>query len=150
MCFMLYAGTAKPIPCDGGMHRSSELPVSPPEESGSLIKAYFSTPEVQRIGSTSGCGCEFPHLLFRNGEWAKPEDAEWDDRETRSMEMLIALLQTTREAVIELCGIYLGGGEDSADAPRFHKDVTLDRLLDGSFHFKEDGLYRVSLPTQAD
>src|SRR5271157_3205354 len=105
MCFMLYAGTAKPIPCNRWKHGASQLPVSPPEESGSLIKAYFSAPEVQCIGSTSGCGCEFPHLLFRNGEWANPEDAEWDDHEARNMEMLVALLQATGEPVIELCGI---------------------------------------------
>lgn len=38
-------------------------------EHESAIRAHFRSAEVQCIGFTAGCGCDFPHVLLQNGEW---------------------------------------------------------------------------------
>jgi hypothetical protein len=61
------------------------------------------------------------------------------------MEILVALLRTTGEETVELYGIWAG---DWVDEPQAREDVSIDRLLDSDFHFKEWGFYRVSMERQ--
>lgn len=150
MCFMLYAGTAKPIPRNKWKEGSLSLPVESITEHDAPISAHFGNPEVQYIGSTSGCGCDFPHLMLQNGGWPflkdPRRDAERDASDRHNMEALVALLGTTGEETVELYGFWAG---DATAEPRAREQVSLDDLLDADFHFKERGFYRVSLESSA-
>jgi len=79
MCFVLYAGTSKPMPRKEWRNEAPDLSVKTLTERESPITAHFSKPEVQYIGSTSDCGCDFPHVMFQNGDWPWFEDADDDE-----------------------------------------------------------------------
>lgn len=49
------------------------------------------------------------------------------------------------EKTVELYGIWDG---DFAEAPKTRGDVSLQRILDSDFHFKEQGFYRVSMESK--
>lgn len=149
MCFLLYAGTTKPIPRNEWREGAVTLPVESLAEHDAPIRAHFGNPEVQYIGSTSGCGCDFPHLLMQNGGWPFLKDprrgAERDASDRHNMEALVALLRTTGEETVELYGVWDG---NFANTPRAREDVSLENLLVADFHFKEGGFYRVSLESE--
>ena len=71
-----------------------ELSVKALSERESPISTHFSKPEVQCIGSTSDCGCDFPHVMFQNGEWPwfKDEKQNELDRQREATEPLSAML----------------------------------------------------------
>src|SRR6185312_11949694 len=76
-------------------------------EHDAAIRAHFSKPEVQYIGSPSQCGCNFPHAILQNGRWPEPEVAtrfERDPSEKPNREALAALLGSSGESMIELYG----------------------------------------------
>ena len=138
MCFVLYAGTSKPLP------RIESL-----TERDAPIKAYFKSLEVQYIGSTSGCGCDFPHATLQNGEWPEiayleylERDAERVASDKRNREALVALLRESGENVIELYGVWDG---DFAEAPNSQESIAAETILDSTFLFKERGFYRIDL-----
>src|SRR3982750_4743834 len=112
MCFVLYAGTAKSIPGKEWRNDAQELSIKGLTEREKPIAAQFSKPEVQYIGSTSGCGCDFPHVMFQNGDWPWFDDGELDpereasDRHNR--EGLANLLRATGEQTVELYGVWDG------------------------------------------
>jgi hypothetical protein len=146
---MLYAGTAKPIPRNEWKEGAVKLPVESISEDDAVIKTPFSKPEVQYIGSTLGCGCNYPRMQFLgDGEWEPVRDlepdAEWDTSERSNIEALVALLRSTMEETVELYGIWVGGG-DFFEEPQSREDVSLERFLDTDFRFKEWGFYRVAL-----
>jgi len=74
MCFVLYAGTIHPIPRKEWRKDAPDLWVQSLTERESPIATHFSKPQVQYIGSTSQCGCDFPNVMFQNGEWPWFED----------------------------------------------------------------------------
>ena len=150
MCFVLYAGTTKPIPRSEFDEDAPNLSVKSLTEHDAPIKAHFSKPEIQYIGSTSCCGCDFPHSILQNGGWPNFEgpdpDAERDASRRRNMESLAALLRTTGEDAVELYGVWDG---HFAASPKARESVSFEKLLDPGFHFKERGFYRVSLENNA-
>ena len=81
MCFQLYAGTSKPIPRSEWNQSAPDLYVEALSEQAAAIRPHFSSPEVQYIGSTSCCGCDFPHLMFQNGEWPGSADEKDSERD---------------------------------------------------------------------
>ena len=128
-----------------------DLSVESLTESDAAIKRFFSNPEVQYIGSTSGCGCDFPHVILQNGQWPTLEDTEKDELDIardifdrRNREALVALLRTTGNKMVELYGVWDGGNESFDKPPEAEEDISVDRLLDSNFRFKEQGFYRVS------
>jgi hypothetical protein len=80
MCFVLYAGTTTPMPRLEWRNDAPDVSVAALTEHESAIAAHFSKPNVQYIGSTSRCGCDFPHVMFQNGEWP------WFDDEKQNPE----------------------------------------------------------------
>ncbi|WP_263349927.1 hypothetical protein [Acidicapsa acidisoli] len=122
------------------------MPVASLTERDVAVKAHFTNPEVQFIGSTSGCGCDFPHVVFQGGDWYFFEDSEIDEEQAASdllnREGLVGVLQSTRDSMIELYGMWDG---DFADAPRIFEDISLETILKSDFRFKERGFYRVHL-----
>jgi hypothetical protein len=152
MCFVLYAGTTKPIPRKEWQKETSDLAVESLKEREGPIRAHFSNPEVQYIGSTSGCGCDFPHVTFQNGEWPTyfldlEKDANKLASDRLNREALVDLLQKSGETTVELYGIWDGDG-NFAERPKAREVISLQRILDSNFYFKEQGLYTVRIKNE--
>ncbi len=153
MCFVLYVGTTGPLPRRKFDKDSLDLSVESLTERDTAIKQFFSTPEVQYVGSTSGCGCDFPHATLQNGRWPeieyRDEDAEKDEldiarevSDRRNCKALVALLRTTGDEMVELYGVWDG---DFATEPKAQETISIDELLGVNFRFKEQGFYKVYL-----
>jgi hypothetical protein len=148
---MLYVGTTKPIPRSGWRKEAPAVYVQSLIDYDETIRAHFSSPEVQQIGSTSGCGCDFPHLIYQNGGCPTYSDAETDaeglasDRFNR--ESLAELIRSTGESSVELYGVWAG---DFAEEPRIHEEISLANIHRDDFCFKERGFYRVDLQRSTD
>ena len=144
MCFMLYAGTSKPIPRREWLKSAPDISVASLTEHDSLIKARFKSPEIQSIGSTAGCGCDFPHVLLQNGEWPvfDFDDAERVATFGHNRRALATLLRDTGEETIELYGLWWG---NFAKEPLASEQIPLLRILEPDFLFREQVFYRVSL-----
>ena len=114
----------------------------------------FKSPEVQCIGSTAGCGCDFPHLMYQNGEWPAPlEEWKYPDQvavEQRNREALVKLLREIREPTIELYGIWEGAEGDHLKTAKSKEVIALDQILNSNFYFKEQGFYLVNVESRVD
>ena len=145
MCFVLYAATTKPLPRKKWELGSLELPVESLSARDAIVKGHFNNPEIQYIGSTSGCGCDFPWVTFQGGDWPYFEDPEADAErsvsERLNRQTLVRLLKSTGESV-ELYGIWDG---DFAEAPQAHETIPLEAILSPGFRFKERGFYTVRI-----
>jgi alpha-D-ribose 1-methylphosphonate 5-triphosphate synthase subunit PhnL len=147
MCFTLYAGTTNALPPKAWDKDLRGLSVKSVGERDADIVKRFSRREVQYIGSTSGCGCDFPHVTLTRGEWVGyldvvVDDPEWEARERVNREALVALLQECGEKTVELYGIWHGEFEKPVT---IREEVPLTRILEPDFRFKERGFYTVSL-----
>jgi len=152
MCFVLYAGTTIALPRKMFDKDAPNLSVESLTERDAPIKRHFSNPEVQYIGSTSGCGCDFPHVILQNGEWPTIEETEKDEldiardiSDRRNKEALVALLQTTGDKTVELYGVWDGGNEVFDKPPQAQEEISVQRLLESEFRFKEQGFYKLHL-----
>jgi hypothetical protein len=153
MCFVLYVGTTNPLPRRKFDKDSPGLSVESLTERDAAIKQYFNAPEVQYVGSTSGCGCDFPHATLQNGRWPEIEyhdqadekdelDLARDFSGRQNCQALIALLRATGDQTVELYGMWDG---DFAKKPKIQEEITADELLSVNFRFKEQGFYKVYL-----
>ena len=152
MCFVLYAGTVSALPRATFNKDAPDLSVESLTERDAAIRLYFSNPEVQYVGYTSGCGCDFPNVMFQNGGWPTLdiEDAEKDEFEIaqdisnrHNRELLVNFLRANGDKLVELYGVWDGGNEAFAKSPQAIENISLDRILDSDFRFKEQVLYRV-------
>jgi hypothetical protein len=148
MCFVLYAATSKAIPRKEWDSDAPDLSVKPLTERESAITAHFTKPEVQYIGSTSDCGCDFPHVMFQNGGWPWWDDGEHNPeveaRDRYNRQGLVDLLRATGEQTVELYGVW-DGDFDFSTPPANREEIFVDAILDPVFHFKEQGFYVVRL-----
>jgi hypothetical protein len=153
MCFVLYAGTVTALPRVAWNKEAPDLSVESLTERDAAIRQYFSNPKVQYVGSTSGCGCDFPNVMFQNGEWPTyyTEEAEKDefdkardisDRHNRGL--LVGFLRANCNKTVELYGFWIGDNETSKP-PQAFDNIPLKRILESDFHFKEQVLYRVQI-----
>jgi hypothetical protein len=149
MCFLLYAGTLKSIPRLEWNQNARDLSVRGLLDGEKPIRQHFSRPEVQYIGSTTGCGCGFPNVMEQNGEWPywqDPNEVRGPDdvaEELFNREGLVRLLRSTGEDVIELYVIWAGA---SGEPPHIREEIELSEILKSDFRFKEFGSYRVKVP----
>jgi alpha-D-ribose 1-methylphosphonate 5-triphosphate synthase subunit PhnL len=148
MCFSLYAGTVKPLTRKAWDKDIRGLSVSALDQRDAHIISYFNLPEVQRIGSTAGCGCDFPYVTLTKGAWVGyPEvivdDPGWEKTELVNREALVAMLIGSGEKMIELYGIWQDG--ESEKPVNVREEISLKRILDSDFRFKERGFYTVNL-----
>ena len=149
MCFVLYAGTVNPIPRRKWEKDAPGLSIESLTERDAPVKAHFSNPEVQYIGSTSGCGCDFPHAMFQNFSWPEieylehvEEDPERAATDRQNKEAIVGLLRAFGETVVELYGIWNG---DFAKVPEIEESIAVETILDPAFCFKERGFYKVAV-----
>src|SRR5215470_12608915 len=112
MCFVLYAGTTAPIPRRKWDKDAPGLSVESLTDRDAPVKAHFSNPEVQYIGSTSRCGCAFPHAIFQAFGWPEigyvehlEEDPKRASTDKHNREALVNLLRASGEKLVELYGI---------------------------------------------
>jgi hypothetical protein len=143
MCFTLYARTAVPLPRKGWHKETPDISVASLTEHDADVQAHFTKPEVQSIGSTSGCGCDFPCVTLQNGEWPwfdYGDDAERVPSELYNREGLLSLLRNTGEKTVELHCVWFG---DFGKPPLAREEVSLNRILDPDFRLKERGFYSV-------
>jgi hypothetical protein len=153
MCFVLYAGTRSPLPRREWQKDAPGLSVKSLSDRDAQIKAHFSSPAVQYIGSTSRCGCDFPHATLQNGEWPEivyAEYVEQDEQEVGSdnynRRALVDLLRKSGETTVELYGVWDG---DFAEEPQANESIPIERILEPTFRFKERGMYRVAIDQQS-
>jgi len=129
---------------------SPDIYVQSLAENEESIRTHFNNSEVQYVGSTSGCGCDFPNVIQQNGGWPICEDDEMDSEQTASdqfnREALVRLLQSTGEDAIELYGIWAG---NYAKEPSIREEISIESILMPEFFFKEQGFYRVRLQEAA-
>jgi len=154
MCFVLYAGTSREISGKEWREDAPDLSVTSLNERETPIAAHFSKPLVQCIGSTAGCGCDFPHVMSQNGEWPwfdddEPEpEPELAERDRYNRARLVALLRETGEETVELYGVW-DGDFDFTTPPAIRETISVEAILQPAFRFKEQGLYIVTI-TRAD
>jgi hypothetical protein len=146
MCFVLYVGTEKSLMRKKWDKDVPDLCIESLSENDSIIKTHFTKQEIQYVGSTSGCGCDFPHVILQNGEWPVFEDPE-DDQERKAKnrynrEKLMLLLKSTGEEFVEIYGIWDG---DYDKEPKAKESIQLMEILDNNFFFKEQGFYIVKI-----
>ena len=143
---MLYAGTSLPIPRKEWDRTAPGISVRSLVNAELPIREFFSKPEIQEIGSTSGCGCDFAFAMFQNGEWPLPIGDERDEETIESKRFnqhaLLSLLKSIDEHSIELYGIWANNYEAS---PRVRETIDLERIVDAGFFFKEEGFLTVRL-----
>lgn len=148
MCFVLYAGTSHPIARKEWCKDAPDLSVKSLTERESPIAAHFSKPQIQYIGSTSDCGCDFPHVMFQSGGWPWFDDDEPEpEREASDLynrERLVALLRETGEPSVELYGVWDGNFEFTTQ-PAIREEISVEAILERAFRFKEQGFYVVTL-----
>jgi len=145
MCFVLYAGTDRPLPRRPFDKNAPDFSVSDLSERELPFLSHFTKPEVQYIGSTSGCGCAFPYVTFEKGNWTWFEELQDDTQrnaERYNQEALVNLLRSSREEAVELYGVWDG---DFVTPPKAREEISLERLLDPGFRFKELGFYIVRI-----
>lgn len=144
MCFMLYAATQNPIPPIDWSKEAPDVWVRALTQNEFEIRNHFSLPEIQYLGSTSSCGCDFPNVLLQNGEWPDDRDSEIGEDYERTCqfnrESLGRLLGRLNESIIELYGVW--AGQESA-TPLVREHLTLEQLHDPAFRFKERVLYEL-------
>ena len=153
MCFVLYAGTIKPIPRKEWQKDAPDLSVETLGDREAPIKTHFKFPEVQYIGSTSGCGCDFPHVIFQNEGWPVPwdeaKDSEQAEVEQRNREALVKFLREIQEPSVELYGVW-DGDFNFSEAPKVSERISVEQILDPNFYFKEQGFYTVQIESRVN
>jgi hypothetical protein len=147
MCFLLYAGTDRPIPRKDWTTSDPRVNVQDLKESEWCTRAIFSKPEVQYIGSSTHCGCAFPSVMQDSaGEWYywldPAKDAEEIASNREECEELCNLLAQLDEDEIELYGVWAG---NEGKEPLIREEIALDDIRRDLFRFKEGGFYRVKL-----
>ena len=145
MCFVLYAGTTRAIVRREFNPEVPDISIVDLKEREAAIRVHFSLPQVQYIGSTSSCGCDFPSITYHNQEWPWFDDGEEDEqraKEQRNREALVKLLRATGEETVELFGVW-DGAFDFATPPAIRETINGNELMDRSFRFKEMGFYVV-------
>jgi len=147
MCFLLYAGTSKPIPRREWVMSDRHVNVQDLRESELQIKALFTKPEIQYIGSSTHCGCGFPSVMQDGaGEWSywidPVKDAEEIASNKQECEELCNLLAQIDEDEIELYGAWAG---NEGKEPLIREEIAIDEIRRDLFRFKEGGFYRVKL-----
>lgn len=150
MCFLLYAGTVKPIARSKWHKEEPGIYVQSLIDYDEAVRGHFRSPEVQQVGSTSGCGCDFPNLIYQNGGWpaylASETDAERLASDHFNRISLAALLESTGEDEVEVYGVWAG---DFAESPRRREDISIEILRCDDFYLKEGCFYRVLLKERA-
>ena len=128
---MLYAATGNPLPRRPLVNENRALWVRSLKEEEAPLARHFTLPEIQYIGSDTGCGCGFPNRSWVMEQWTgEPENEEPEPEGTANLQALATLLEECGEKNIELYGIWLGrDGDFTKEALREERtEPELERL----------------------
>ncbi len=143
---MLFVGTDKPLPRSEWSKEAPNVWVGTVGENEAAVTTHFTKPAIQYVGSTAGCGCDFPHWILFNGEIPADEfDGRDEDQKKCNCEnarKLVTLLRCTGESSVELYGVWAGNW---AKSPVSMKSILLEEILDPGFLFGEQVFYRIQL-----
>jgi hypothetical protein len=147
MCFMFYVGTEQSIPRRAFDQKAPGISVQDLDSGEESIRLHFHKPEVQNIGSTSNCGCDFPSAILQGDAWPQAEyyfepDKERAASDQFNREALVALLRSIREESVELYVVWSG---DYVEKPHKRETISVDEILDRQFRFKELCFYEMLL-----
>lgn len=148
MCFVLYVGTTKAIPRREFRKDTPDISVLTLSARELPIKAKFTKPEVQYVGSTSSCGCDFPHTTLFNGNLPPPNELRDPERvtvEQGNREALVKVLREIEEPTVEIYGTWDGSEDDLSKPPLSRVMIGVAQILDPDFYFKEQGFYCVEV-----
>lgn len=146
MCFMLFAGTDEPLPLKEWRKQKPDIWVRPVGKNEAGIRVHFSKSVVQYVGSTAGCGCDFPHWILYNGKEPDTSIEETDPAQAATdqynRQALATLLESFGKVSVELYGVWDGNW---AKSPRRMEDISIGRMRGNSFLLGEEVFYRVQL-----
>ena len=113
-----------------------------------VVRGKFTLSSVVYVGSDQSCGCGFRHAMFQQGGWPEEslaDELDYDPSETQpNHDALVAFLRLhfAAEPFVELYGLWDGEFDASAES---YQEVSLSRLAEPRFYFRERGFYRVAL-----
>jgi hypothetical protein len=96
--------------------------------------------------------------MLQNGGWPTLEteeagkdefDRAQDTSDRHNRELLVGLFRTNGNKTVELYGFWDGDSETLAKSPQAFENISLDRILESDFRFKEQVLYRVHVESDA-
>lgn len=141
---MLFVGTDNPLRLKEWRKDSTDICVQPLSGDEEEVRAHFSKPFVQYVGSTAGCGCDFPHWILFNGEppadGVDGRESEQKQTNAENAKKLVQLLRENGDCAFEIYGVWAGNWSKQALARR---DIQLEDILSPSFLFGEQFFYRV-------
>lgn len=143
MCFVLYLGTQSEVPRIPWSENSPTLCTDHVGQRAQAVKDKFSLPCVTYVGSDQGCGCGFRHAMFQGGDWPEESIVEPTEGSQSNHEALVALIQQyfASHPFVELYGCWDG---DFAEAVQHREEISLQRIVQPEFRFRERGYYRVA------
>jgi hypothetical protein len=146
MCFMLFAGTDRELTQGEWRKDAPDVWVRAVLGDEARIKTHFQKPVVQYVGSTAGCGCDFPHWILFNGKVpADGFDGRDDDQKASDHDnarRLERLLRESGERDIELYSVWAGNWSRS---PIAVEEIKLEDIIAPTFLFGEQVFYRVKV-----
>jgi hypothetical protein len=96
--------------------------------------------------------------MLQNGLWPTldTEETEKDEfevaadiRHRHNCKLLVSLLQANGDETVELYGFWHGDDTDIANPPQAVESISLDRILQSDFRFREQVLYKVHIQSDA-
>ena len=144
MCYVLYAGTERPLAQSAWKKEAPCVYVEALAEQDRRVTVHFTKPIVQYIGSTSGCGCDFPFWTAYNSAPPDPSfeerDAKQIDSDSKNARELVDILRASGESSVELYGLWNG---NESEPRQGSEEISLERILERTFRLREQFFYRV-------
>ncbi len=147
MCFVLYIASPTLLPLVAWDEKTRDIHIEELSERDLPIMAHLQNPNVYYIGSDTHCGCGFRNASYQNGCW--PEEEWQPEGDTSQLDA-----QPNHERLVEFihrhlpdssCFEFYGMWEaDFTQPPLSDQTVTLERLLDLDFYFRDRGHYTVT------
>jgi hypothetical protein len=153
MCFILHIASTAKVPRKAWDENNRHLCIEDLHGVEENLRAHFSQPEIAYVGSSLGCGCGYRSVSFQNGDW--PEEwmieqgeCEPPDDHIQDHEELHDLISSLifRGHPVEIYGCWDG---DESYQTAHKESISLDRLKDTSFWFRDRSLYQIFQSEQA-
>ena len=148
MCFVLYIAADRPLPLIPWEPNADCVHTDNVPDSDTAIYSHFTRRHVYFVGSDTHCGCGYRNASYQNGSW--PEEEWRPDDDTRHI-----TAQPNHERLVRLVREHLAGEESFElygawessfiDPTLCHQDITIERLLELDFYFRDRGHYTVSM-----
>ena len=133
MCLMVYIGSDKPLPLIDWNENERAFNVSELTKYEQNTAAQFKLSYVYNAGSHLGCGCGFLREFKDEEELVLVKE---------NYSKLNAYLQKAQEAGANNQIFSCWDGDQEAK-PEYREEISLNRLIEANFEFKEKALYKI-------